>query len=314
MVIRLSTQSLQMNWLNSDHSMVTWISLLLVGTTLSLVAACGGMRGSDQTGSGTVVDSSEPSTMASSSTSTTIAATTSTVAVSSTTDATASGIETDSTSAVELVELGLDAGIPIDPPEDFPALSDLDPSAFGFLHPTPYPRARISSRIELADEFAEQARQEGGLLSASYGFIITYYDSFTIWDYPDGLREVNAPDRGYLALTEDGSWEESDDFEDPVFGPIVDWSEIQEAAASLVQLDPLVVGYELLADIPTVHLRLQEVGPDVWADMWLDQKGAVIRAVLDIGGDLAGSNNQIWMVWDVQALDPKDIGPLPANS
>lgn len=301
-----------MNWLNSDHSMVTRISLLLVGTALSLVAACGGVRGSDQTGSGTVVDGSDTSTTASSSTSTTIAATTSTVVVSSTTEATASG-EADSTSAVELEELGLNAGIPIDRPDDFPALSDLDPSAFGFLHPTPYQRARISSRIELADEYAEQARQEGRLLSASYGFIITYYDSFTIWDYPDGLREVNAPGRGYLVLTEDGSWEESDDFEDPVFGPIVDWSEIQEAAASLVQLDPLIVGHELLADIPTVHFRLQEVGPEVWADMWLDQKGAVIRAVLDIGGDLAGSNNQIWMIWDVQTLDPIDIGPLPPN-
>ena len=294
--------------------MVKRISFLLVGAVLSLVVACGGAPGSDQNGSERVVDGSGPSVTVPPSTTTTITATTSTVAVSSTTDTSPAGIETDSTAAVGLAELGLDAGIPIDPPEDFPALSGLDPSAFGFLHPTPYQRARISSRIELSDEFAEQARQEGGLLSASYGFIITYYDSFTIWDYPDGSREVKTRDRGYLVLSDDGSWEESAVFEDPILGPIVGWNEVQEYAASIMQLDPLVVGYELLADIRTVHLRLQEVGPGVWADMWLDQKGAVIRAVLDIGGDLAGTENQIWMVWDVQTLNPENIGALPPSS
>lgn len=289
------------------------IPSLLGCAILTLVVACGSAPGSDQNGSQHVADASGSSVTAPSSTTTTIAGTTSTVAVPFTTDTSAPGIETDSTPAIELAELGLDAGIPINPPENFPAVSDLDPSAFGFLHPTPYPRARISSRIEVVDDLAQRLGRDD-LLLESYGFIITYFDSFTIWDYPDGSREVKTPDRGYLVLTADGSWEESEVFEDPILGPIVGWDEVQEAAVSVVQSDLLVVGYELLAEIPTVHLRLQEVGPGVWADVWLDQKGAVIRAVFDIGGDLTGSENHVWLIWDVQTLDPKDIGPLPQSS
>lgn len=311
MVVRLSTLWVQMCWPDSDRYLVKRIVFLLVGAVLSLVVACGGAPGSDQTGSEPVVEGSEPSVTVPSSTTTTIAVTTSTVSGSSTADTLAPGLGT--TPAVELAELGLEPGSPIDPPEDFPALSDLDPSVFGVFDPTPYPRARIASRIEVVDDLAEQLGRDD-LLLESYGFTITYFDPFTIWDYPDRPREVRTPDRGYLFLANDGTWQEVDGGEPSWFGPWLQWFEAQESGESVLRRDPIIIGYELLAEVPTVHVRWREVAPGTWGDMWVDQKGAVIRAVFDIGGDMTGGENHLWLIWDVQTLDPKDIGPLPAES
>jgi len=142
---------------------------------------------------------------------------------------------------------------------------------------------------------------------------ITYFDNFTIYDFPYGLREVQVPGRGYLYLADDGTWKESDRFEWPPFGPLVDWSEAQGIADGIVQADPVVIGYEILADTPTVHLRWEEATDDVWADVWLDATGANIRTVIDMGLSEPGQENQMLLVWDVQSLAPLDIGPLPTN-
>lgn len=308
MAVRPSTLWVQACWPDSDQLVMERIGFLLVGAVLSLVVACGGAPGSIQTEPTPPVERSEPSVTVPSSTTTTFTVTASTVSSSSTTDTSAPGGGT--TPAVELVDLGLEPGTPVDPREDFPALADLDPSAFGVFDPAPHLRARISSRIEVVDDLAEQLGRED-LLLESYGFIITYFDPLIIWDYPDRPRHVETPDRGYLFLADDGTWQEVDHGEVSWFSPWHEWFEAQESGEAMLRLDPIIIGYELLADVPTVHVRWREVAPGTWGDMWLDQKGAVIRAVFDIGGDMTGGENQLWLIWDVQTLDPKDIGPLP---
>lgn len=305
-MVRLSTLWVQTCWPDSDQLMVKRIAFLFVGTVLSLVVACGGAAETDWTGPKPVVEGSDPSVTVTSSTN----PTTSSVSGSSTTDTSAPGPET--APAVELVELGLKPGTPIDPREDFPDLSDLHPSAFGVFDPPPHPRARISSRIEAVDDLAEQLGRDD-LLLESYGFIITYFDPFVIWDFPDRPREVETPDRGYLFLADDGTWQELDPGEVSWFSPWHEWFEAQEGGEAMLQKDPVIIGYELLAEMPTVHVRWREAAPGTWGDMWLDQKGAVVRAIFDIGVDMAGGENRLWLIWDVQTLDPKDIDPLPSD-
>lgn len=178
----------------------------------------------------------------------------------------------------------------------------------------PHPKARISSRIVVADDLAESIRQNSDpTFSGSYEMTITYFDSLTIFDYPDGLREVQVPGRGYLYLAGDGTWKESDRFEWPVMGPLTGWSEAQGIAEGMVQADAVVIGYEILADTPTVHLRWAQASDEVWADVWMDATGATLRAVMDMGLSEPGQENQMLVVWDVQSLAPEEIGPLPTN-
>lgn len=68
----------------------------------------------------------------------------------------------------------------------------------------------------------------------------------------------------------------------------------------------IVVGYELIADTPTVRLRY--VGEDGVRDYWLDEIGAPMRMV-------AGSiiEGEAWwlLAWDVETLSPELTGPRP---
>ena len=114
---------------------------------------------------------------------------------------------------------------------------------------------------------------------------------------------------GVLSLGDDGTWRESDS-ELWQLAPLYTWSDGQNGAEGLFRLNPVVVGYELLGDRPTVHLRSGEAPADVWADMWLDTTGVALRVVYDVS--FPGEQDQMWLVWDVQDIGPEtDLGPFP---
>ncbi len=287
---------------STDH----WMMIRRVGVVLLLlIVACGEAAGDIQTidakqGGPTSSSTASSTTTASSATSTMIATTTTEVGENT---------QTNNPVSTVLADLGLGAGVPIDPPADFPAISDLDPERFSFpAYPTPHSRGRISSRLEVGDQPGPQS-DDGSWLDG-YEYTITYVDNFTVWEHADGSREVRTQDGSYLYQTDDGTWRESDAFEWPPFGPLVEWSEAQYSAAGILATGSTVVGYELLADTPTVHLRWPEAPPGTWADVWLDARGAVMRIVVDVGLAL-GNQNEGWLVWDVLTLDPDDPDPLP---
>lgn len=253
--------------------------------------------------------------------STTIANTTTTSSVleSKTSQPTTTSQATTTTSApgsdrgrlVSLADLGLQPGEPIDRPEGFPPLPELDPGRYGFGSEPPHPRARISSRLEFADTLREQIdpSSRDGLQ-----YEITYLDGVTIWDYPSGGREVKPRgDGGFLFLDEDGSWQVSDRFEWPPFGPLPEWSIVQWMAGDLVEAGLTPMGYELIAGAETVHLRWAEAPNGAWMDIWLDSSGAVMRMVVDMAGDEVEAAEKAWTIWDVLTLDPSVVGPLPPD-
>jgi hypothetical protein len=135
--------------------------------------------------------------------------------------------------------------------------------------------------------------------------IITYFDGLTIWDYPDGAREARLTDGEYLYLADDGSWQVSDQFEWPPIPLFPEWTMAQITAEDMLQAGLEVVGYELIADVPTAHLQLEE---DL-AHLWVDETGAVIRLVVDYSEP---DQDILWFaVWDVETLSPDLTGPIP---
>lgn len=246
-------------------------------------------------------------------TSTTIANTTTTsIVLESTTihaTTTTSAYVSDRSDLVSLVDLGLQPGEPIDRPAGFPPLSELDPGQYGFGSEPPHPRARISSRLEFADTLREQVdpSSRDGLQ-----YEITYLEGVAIWDYPGGGREVKLRgEGGFLFLDEDGSWQASERFEWPPFGPFPEWSIVQWTAGDLVEAGLTPMGYEVVGGAETVHLRWDEAPDGAWMDIWLDSSGAVMRMVADLGGDEVEDAEKAWTIWDVLTLDPSEVGPLP---
>ena len=204
-------------------------------------------------------------------------------------------------------ELGLEPGVQIAAPADFPSTDELATLVNPFRG-QPHPRARISSRFVVMGDRDELAAQ-GIDISALEGMdlIITYYDGFTIWDYPDGFREVQIPEGKLLYQAEDGSWQESDRFEWPPLPFAPEWAIAQWMAEGMLQAEPEVIGYELVADTATVHLHAAGGA----AQLWLDETGAVIRLVTEVAEP---ENGLGWFtVWNVETLAPEPSGPLPSQ-
>lgn len=205
-----------------------------------------------------------------------------------------------------LADLGLVPGEPIEEPTGFDWLSD--PQSLMAL--ADHPRARISSRIEISDELAQISDSE--IEQMSLIITITYYDGYSIWDYPGGYREARREGGDYMYLDSDGTWKVSDRFEWPPFGPLPEWTIADEYAWGLIeQGGHIVEGFEVLAGVETAHLRWAGASAERWADIWVDSSGTVIRLILDMARDDEDPLNQVWMVWDVLTFDPQDIGPLP---
>lgn len=272
---------------------------LNVTRTLSLIAAaaiiaCGvPLTETSQGVSATVPPATTPTTAAQS-----------TSTPSTTTNASSTTV--DHSAEIDLVELGLPSGIPVDRPQGFPSFDELIAAmADPFFRPKPHPRARIFSGYMTGAD-------PGQLAAAGYDpsllarrVIITYFDGITVWDYAGEARAVGIPDGRLLYQAEDGSWEESEMSEwSPL--PIPMWPMARDMVAGLLESDAVVeLGYEVLAETETVHLEMVENHTEVW----LDRHGAVMRMVMDLSKPVKGLS--VFMVWNVETLSPELTGPTP---
>jgi hypothetical protein len=210
-----------------------------------------------------------------------------------------------------LVPLALPDGIhiqtslAIERPSDFPSIAQLQGLVADAPHP--YPRALITSCLSLAgggELLSEQGFDTGGL---DQRMKITYFDGLVVWEDAAGFRQVFTPDVGSYYQDADGSWQEATGSEWTVFGPLSDWSQAQEEASAILAASPQVVGYETVADTPTVRLLLVE--GDDRAHVWIDKTGATLRLVEDFGGPDGESR---WIgIWSVETLSPVLAGPMP---
>ena len=211
------------------------------------------------------------------------------------------------TTAITLPDgIHIETALAIQRPADFPTLTELQALVAGSPHP--HPRALITSCLSMTG---------GGELLAAQGFNtdalnqrmkITYFDGLVVWEDGDGFRQIFTPDVGSFYQAEDGSWQEATGQEWSAFGPLSDWSLAQAEAGLVLAASPTIVGYETVADTPTVRLLL--VQGDDRAHVWLDETGATLRLVEDFAGPDGESR---WVgVWSVETLAPILEGPMPA--
>lgn len=199
----------------------------------------------------------------------------------------------------------MELGEPIDRPDNFATLPPPGSSPFVDI---PYPRARIASRIEVDEQKVKGFGDDSGVT-------ITYIPGYTVWEYTGGFRQVAVDGGDLFSLNQDGTWTTIDEaFELPPFGPFMEWSDVNSGYEGALSVGITVVGYELVADTETAHIRVDDVRSDLWADLWVDANAVIMRAVVDFDAEEGGAGNQMWLVWDVLTLDPQDIGPLPPSS
>lgn len=190
-------------------------------------------------------------------------------------------------------------------PAGFPSLDELH----RMVDATPYPyaRARITSCLALTDGAAALDAEGLDTASLDQAMKITYYDGLVVWEDDAGFRQVFSPEIGSFYQIEDGSWREATGSEWTTYGPVNDWSMVQAEASVVLDADPVVVGYETVADAPTVRLLL--VDGENRAHLWIDATGATLRLVEDFAG---GDGVSRWVgVWSVETLDPVIEGPMP---
>lgn len=275
----------------ADHQNVTRILSLIVAAA---IIACGvPLTESSQEVPATVPPATTPTTAAQS-----------TSTSSMTTNASSTTV--DHGAEIDLVELGLPSGIPVDRPQGLPSLDELIAAmADPFFRPLPHPRARIFSGY-MTDADPEE------LVAAGYDpsllkrrVTITYFDGITVWDYAGEARAVGMPDGRLLYQADDGSWQKSDMSEwSPL--PIPMWPMAQDMVVGLFETDTVEeLGYEILAETETVHLEMVENHTEVW----LDRDGAVMRIVMDLSKPVQGSS--VFMVWNVETISPELTGPMP---
>lgn len=190
-------------------------------------------------------------------------------------------------------------------PADFPTLFELHRLVTDSAYP--YPRALITSCLALTSGADELEALGVDTSQLDQAMKITYYDGLVVWEDDAGFRQVYSPEYGSLYEAEDGLWYTATGMEWSTFGPLHDWSMAQAEAAVVLEADPVVVGYETVADAPTVRLLLED--GDNRAHVWIDETGATLRMVEDfVGGDGVSR----WVgVWSVETLDPVLDGPMP---
>lgn len=213
-----------------------------------------------------------------------------------TTPATTSASE--SPGRAPLTDLGVEPGVPIEQPAGFPVLATGEPL---LLPPSGHPAALISSRVEVDSDALDVLQP--------YELTVIYEGDLWVVDYPGGDRLVGR-DEVFLGRSGDGDWVEVEGFDWPPYGPYGDWALIQSLADSVLSDGFAVEDHERISEFETVHLRSSAAASDVWADVWVDAHGAVMRLVLDLGGD---DPNRAWMVWEVLSLQPELDGPLPPD-
>jgi hypothetical protein len=199
---------------------------------------------------------------------------------------------------------GLPSGTPIERPDDFPTLGELE--AVPAHSSEPHPRARILSGFSLVGSGSDPGHEQESMT-------ITYFDGVIVWDYSDGTRELTVDEGGShryrYQYIEPGFWVDVGrvEVEWPETGPVLEWTHFDIPLNALSE-GWEVVGYELIADTPTVRVR---AGDDTaTAELWLDKTRATLRAVV---AELKENGEWSVWVWDVESLSPELTGPLPPD-
>lgn len=224
------------------------------------------------------------------------------------------GAEMDPEEQVELMELfgacvvrpNLIAGEAIDRPAEFPTVEDLVVWADGFINPG-HRRAVITSYLGPKGDPVEVIA--GGMMfDLAFGTMmtITYFDGVTVWDYGGGVREVSAPDVGFVTLGIDGEWTESGDDQWPALTPFRDQFDVQTMAAGVLAEGELV-GYERIAGVDTIRVSYSDA--EAGADVWVNADALVIRLIYDLGDPEDPATFSY--TWNVETLDAKLSEPLP---
>jgi hypothetical protein len=218
-------------------------------------------------------------------------------------------VDSDPATAYALPEgFDLASSVPTKRPEGFPVIEELSSlvASGGGTHP----RARITSFLAAVDGLEVFAAEGFDTDRLDQRMTITYFDGLVIWDDPAGPRQVFVPGLGSFYRGADGAWAEATGFEWTIIGPLADWSLAQDAAALVVEAQPEVIGYEMVAGTPTVRLAL--IRGEDRADVWLDETGAALRIVQDFTG---GDGASRWLgIWSVETLSPELTGPLPIGN
>ena len=216
---------------------------------------------------------------------------------------TSSVVATPAYAAVTSTTVAPSLTVPI--PEDYPGFDEL---AGGMRIFAKEFDAQISSYIAVSGNEEDLAGLDvaAGIFES---MTITYYSDVTVWDYPEGFREVEINGE-FLYQAEDGTWQDSDRFEWPPFGPLPEWDFAQATASSCVESDPEQIGAEEIAGVVTLHLKcgFDESGVDVW----VDQNGLVMKLVIEEAEP--GTSLLLQTVWEVTALDVEPDGPLPPGA
>ncbi len=196
-------------------------------------------------------------------------------------------------------ELGFVTPVPIEAPVGFPNLEQLVELIETQMRQREYPRARVVDGWIGSDELGTHT--------------ITYYDNYTIRDYPGGRREVDPGDGMLLVQDDSGNWVDSDRFEFSIAEGFPDWRDVYEVLQYevLPRFDPELVGYEMIVGVPTAHFQIaseRESGRS-GTDFWVDEKGVVLRLVMSTPSQQHDGN--AYLIWNVETLEPDLEGPLP---
>lgn len=193
-------------------------------------------------------------------------------------------------------------------PGSFGTLSDLRVivDAFNF---EPIDAQFISTLgIEGDEEYLAALEIEAGIHES---VTITYYRDMTVWDYPDGFREVLTGGE-YLYENEQGDWVPSDSFEWPPMGPIYEWYEAQSWAEDCIDRGPEVLGIEEIVGLATLHVRCSEptavTDNTSHADLWISEGGLVMKAYAESWVEPSAA---LVTSWEVTGVDVPPSGPLP---
>lgn len=286
------------------QSLSQWADLEVVTRSVALLAAlvfaCGtpapGEEGTTaSTRESTVVPTLTPSTIVEATSITTAAVTTSVIAESPRFD------------DAFLVDLGLTPGTPISQSGGLPSLEQLVAGLDQFYLFAPPPRVQAISRIDL--QAVEGQTFAAGTKTERLEVTVTHVDEVSVWDYPDGRREVEIDSGSTLVLTESNEWQEGRrQYPEPL--ALADWTSAKIMTMSLFGGEGTeIIGAEELVGMPTFRLRTVLEGYPV--EFWVGPQLEPIRIIIEIAlEDIARGHT----VWDVQTFDPELTGPLPPGT
>jgi hypothetical protein len=212
----------------------------------------------------------------------------------STTVAAATGAAFAMTEAITSA-LELQPRVPIAEPTGIPTLEEMA-ERIGPLG-APHPFAGITVWFMFVDDAAIAA---GEFVPEDRPITITYYGDLKILDVED-YRQVDIGSRRFT-LEEDGTWFEDDFWEGSPIDAFFEWHVADVEA--ILERDFVVVGFEMVAGTPTVHIRLSE--SDAVSEFWIDEIGTPFR-VIAVGGEY------VWVL-NVETTTPEVTGPLPSEA